>query len=124
MQGVCMSKVIFRTTLRGFIEHSTNNGVTCTIVNKIYHNGKLVTGQVNSDTLKDSTLLISATGFNGDIAQFAVWKVSLDDDILRLEEISLHCKEISDDLLSNICEVYNLCHTYNNVGDEYTIIRD
>jgi hypothetical protein len=122
---ICTPKVIFKTVLRGFIEHKIINGITQTVIDKIYCDGELVTGEININTLKDNTFLVSAIGVNGAILQIVLFKVIAYRNALRLEEVNLGKKDIPDYLIiaiNNISVVCcaGVCHS----GDGYYILHD
>jgi hypothetical protein len=134
VRKVYPTTVIYKNVLRGFIECKTLNGVTVTVVNRIYRDGEVLKGDVNhriieddlneDGSLKTNAILIKATSIDGEIVSFLVYEISTDGKSLRLEDYNLYESNIIDGLLIAMDDVRNVCHTYNNVGDEYTIIYD
>jgi hypothetical protein len=100
--------------LEGFVKYRNTDSNECTIVHRIYHNGKLVTCRVTSDTLEDNTYLIEAIAINRDMLQVAAYEIINPNGKLSLREVDLYEIYISDYLYIAMADVYNVCHADNS----------
>jgi hypothetical protein len=104
-----MSRIEYRTSLRGFTEYrKTNRGTEITMIHKYFCNGEAIFKEITANNLESETYLLSATVINSNIVQLTIYRLTVEHGAIRLEEFNIREWEISEDLLNAIDQMYDI----------------